>query len=95
MTAEHSAVSRPLPQTPPEAITSTVRDAVIVEGHTFLITHPGDSDLLLDNPAVRAAFAADGYLPYWADLWPAARMLAKVLLREPLTAGATALEAAK
>src|SRR5262249_200230 len=23
------------------------------------------------------------YLPYWADLWPASRMLAKAILREP------------
>jgi predicted nicotinamide N-methyase len=41
------------------------------------------SDKLLDHPAVRAAFAADEYMPYWADLWPAARMLAKAIIREP------------
>src|SRR5262249_45371048 len=38
------------------------------------------------------AFAADEYLPYWADLWPAARMLAKAILREPFTPGLSALE---
>ena len=38
---------------------------------------------LLDHPAVVSAFAADEYLPCWADLWPAARMLAKAILREP------------
>jgi predicted nicotinamide N-methyase len=70
----------------------TVRDDVILEGRTFAVTRPDDSDLLLDHPAVRSAFAADEYLPYWADLWPAARMLAKAVVREPWPAGVEALE---
>src|SRR5207245_2289495 len=37
---------------------------------------------LLDHPYVQAAFARDEYMPYWAELWPAARMLAKVVARE-------------
>jgi predicted nicotinamide N-methyase len=60
-----------------------VEDAVIVEGRTFVITRPGESDRMLDHPAVRSAFAVDEYMPYWADLWPAARMLAKAVVREP------------
>src|SRR5262249_16105585 len=32
------------------------------------------------------------YLPYWADLWPAARMLGAAILREQWTPGAEALE---
>ena len=76
-----------------EAIEKTVREKVIVEGRTFLITRPDESDRLLDHPYVRAAFAADEYMPYWADLWPAARMLAKAILREPsLPPGPRALE---
>ncbi len=70
-------------ETPPEALGATVRETVIVEGKTFIITRPDDSDRLLNHPAVRSAFAADEYLPYWADLWPASRMLAKAILREP------------
>jgi predicted nicotinamide N-methyase len=70
-------------ETPWEALGDTVRDTVIVEGRTFLITRPDDSDRLLNHPAIRSAFAADEYLPYWADLWPASRMLAKAILREP------------
>lgn len=31
-------------------------------------------------------------MPYWADLWPAARMLAKAILREEWTPGTPALE---
>lgn len=81
-----------MPETPFEAIDSIIREKVIVEGRTFLIDRPGESDRLLDNPVVRSAFAADDYLPYWADLWPAARMLAKVILREQWPPGLEALE---
>jgi predicted nicotinamide N-methyase len=59
---------------------------------TFFIRRPADYDTLLDHPAVRAALAADDYLPYWAELWPAARMLAKFLLEQPWPAGLDAIE---
>jgi SAM-dependent methyltransferase len=75
--------AKPLPATPPEAIAVVVREKVILGEYTFLIDKPGGSDDLLKHPAVVAAFAADEYLPYWADLWPAARMLAKAVLAEP------------
>ena len=71
-----------LPETPFDALGPTIREKVIVEGRTFIITRPDKVDRLIDHPAVRAAFAKDEYMPYWADLWPAARMLAKVVLRE-------------
>jgi predicted nicotinamide N-methyase len=74
---------RTLPATPPDAIVENVRDTVILGEHTFLIDRPGGSDDLLKHPSVIAAFAQDEYLPYWADLWPAARMLAKSVLAEP------------
>jgi hypothetical protein len=61
-----------LPATPLDAIEKTIRDPVIVEGRTFVIERPDESDRLLDHPYVLAAFAADEYMPYWADLWPAA-----------------------
>jgi len=69
-----------------------VRETVIVDDRSFLIERPSESDRLLDVPAVHAAFDQDEYMPYWADLWPAARMLAKVMLREPWPAGQPALE---
>jgi predicted nicotinamide N-methyase len=75
--------TRRLPQTPEDALGPTVREKVFIDDKTFVITHPGESDKLLDHPAVRAAFAADEYMPYWADLWPSARMMAKIILREP------------
>src|SRR5207302_2858191 len=81
---------------PPEAVLASlgplVREEVIVEGRTFVIVRPGQSDRLLDHPAVLSAFAADEYMPYWADLWPAARMLAKAVLREAWPPGLEALE---
>jgi predicted nicotinamide N-methyase len=84
------------PAPPPEAILQQlgplVREKVIVEERTFLIARPSESDRLLDHPAVHTAFARDEYMPYWADLWPAARMLAKVLLHESWTPGTEALE---
>ncbi len=68
--------------TPPEAISETVRDAVFIGDATFHLDRPIDWDRLLDHPWVRSAYAADEYVPYWAQLWPAARMLAKVVMRE-------------
>jgi predicted nicotinamide N-methyase len=85
-------MNAPLPETPWDAISSIVREQVIIGERTFIIRHPGESDKLLEHPAIRAAFAADEYMPYWADLWPAARMLAKYLLRQTWPAGLCALE---
>ena len=69
--------------TPAEAVTGRSREKVFIADRTFYLERPGDSDRLFDHPAVRAAYASDDYIPYWADLWPAARMLAKAILREP------------
>jgi predicted nicotinamide N-methyase len=68
--------------TPAEALTEIVRDTVYIADSTYLIDRPTDWDKLLDHPWVRSAYAADEYVPYWAQLWPAARMLAKVMTRE-------------
>jgi predicted nicotinamide N-methyase len=92
MNAEQTPRVCPLPETPWDALGPTVREKVLIEGREFTIDRPGDSDRLLDHPYVTSAFAEDEYMPYWADLWPAARMLAKVVLREPWTPGVEALE---
>src|SRR5262249_46209197 len=65
---------------------------VYIDDRTFRIYRPQDSDRLLDHPAIQAAFTADEYMPYWVDLWPAARMLAKYVLRETWPTGLRALE---
>ncbi len=92
MSAETSPPTPFLPETPPAALGPIVREKVVIHGRTFLIARPDESDKLIDNPVIRAAFEADEYLPYWTELWPAARMLAKVILQEPLTPGTEALE---
>ena len=81
-----------MPQTPLDALGPLLREQVIVEDRTFVIARPSESDRLLDHPSVRSAFATDEYMPYWADLWPAARMLAKAILRETWPPGLHALE---
>jgi predicted nicotinamide N-methyase len=92
MTAD-SNPSRPrLPETPLEALAGIEREQVIVDDRTFLIERPADSDKLLDHPAMRAAFGPEGYMPYWADLWPAARMLAKWIVRQTWPTDLHALE---
>ncbi len=74
------------------ALGSPIREHVLIEGRDFIIDRPGNSSKLLDDPTVRSAFDADEYMPYWADLWPAARMLGKAILREPWKHGLRALE---
>jgi predicted nicotinamide N-methyase len=69
--------------TPESATAERVRDTVIVAGRSFVIERPAGLDKVFDHPAVRAAYAADEYIPYWTDLWASARMLAKVVLAEP------------
>lgn len=68
------------------------REKVVLEDRTFFLDRPEKSDKLLDHPEVHAAFDRDEYMPYWADLWPASRMLAKAILRETWTPGTEALE---
>lgn len=92
MNTDLPAMRPPMPETPLDALGPVVREQVIVEERTFVISRPSESDRLLDHPNVRSAFAVDEYMPYWADLWPAARMLAKALLRETWPSGQRALE---
>jgi len=92
MTGDSMPAMHPLPETPWDALGPIVQESVLIEGQTFLISRPDGSDRLLDHPFVHAAFAKDEYLPYWADLWPAARMLAKVIVRESWPFGMEALE---
>jgi predicted nicotinamide N-methyase len=92
MNAEQTPANIPLPETPWDALGPPIQEKVLVEGREFFIERPSESDRLLDHPFVTSAFAKDEYMPYWADLWPAARMLAKVIVRESWTPGLSALE---
>ncbi len=80
------------PATPLDALGPLVCDKVLVEGKAFLITRPAESEPLTKQPAIQDAFERDNYLPYWTELWPAARMLAKVVWREAWAPGTRVLE---
>ncbi len=56
----------------------TVVDPVPVGDETFAILRPRAAEDLIDEDA----FAEDERLPYWADVWPSARVLAARLLGE-------------
>lgn len=82
--------------TPAEAVSQITHQTVEIGTRTFQIAYPGNADQLLDHPSTQAAFNADEYMPYWAELWPAAHMLGTALaqhqLFKTLPDGSTALE---
>jgi predicted nicotinamide N-methyase len=69
-------------ETPLAAIPDRQVERVIIDRFQFDIERPADSYALLDDPIVLDAHERDEYMPYWADLWPAARMLAKAVAKE-------------
>ena len=82
----------PAPEAMLDKLGPILRETVFVEDRTYIIDHPAEADRLMNLQAVHDAFARDEYMPYWADLWPASRMLAKAILHEPWTSAAEALE---
>src|SRR3954447_15963288 len=56
-------------------------------GRDLTIVRPRDSEALLDEDA----FADDEFIPYWADLWPSAELLARTVIGRALR-GARVLE---
>jgi predicted nicotinamide N-methyase len=58
-----------------------VEHVVALEGRELLLLAPRDRDVLLSEQA----FEHEEFLPYWAELWPAALALARVVARRPLT----------
>src|SRR5947209_1131921 len=63
MSTEPTPERIPWPHTPWEALGPIVREHVLIEGRTFVISRPDESDRLLDNPAIRSAFPAHDYPP--------------------------------
>jgi predicted nicotinamide N-methyase len=78
--------------TPLEAIGPTLHECVLIGTHEFLMLRPAEPDRLLEHPATLEGFARDEYMPYWCDLWPASRMLAKAILNEKWKPGTPGLE---
>jgi predicted nicotinamide N-methyase len=55
-----------------------IRTELPVRGRLVTIHHPRNADDLIDEHA----FAEDDRLPYWADIWPSARILAERIAGE-------------
>jgi predicted nicotinamide N-methyase len=72
-------------ETPLASIPDRQVERVIIDRFQFQVERPADSYALLDDPIVREAHDRDEYMPYWADLWPAGRMLAKAVAKEDWT----------
>jgi predicted nicotinamide N-methyase len=64
-----------------------VAETVEVAGRTLTLLRPRSAEALIDE----ADFARDERLPYWAELWPSARVLAEAIAGEDL-AGRRVLE---
>ena len=92
MTADSSSAIPHLPATPIDALGEIIREEVFADDRTISISRPEESFGLLDHPYASAAFNKDEYMPYWTELWPAARMMAKVIHRATWPDGLTALE---
>lgn len=57
----------------------TTTTTLDIAGRQVGIVHPANAEELIDEEA----FERDERLPYWADLWPSARVLAEVVARMP------------
>jgi predicted nicotinamide N-methyase len=58
-----------------------VEHVVALPGLQLLLLAPRDGESLLSEEA----FEQEEFLPYWAELWPSALALARVVARRPLT----------
>ena len=59
---------------------------------TFEFCWPADMDVLLDDPRTEQRYQADGYMPYWAQPWPGAILLAEAIMRGEPGRGRPAIE---
>jgi len=57
-----------------------VRTQIPLGGRVVTMHHPRNADALIDEEA----FVADERLPYWADIWPSARILAERVMHMPV-----------
>jgi predicted nicotinamide N-methyase len=64
-----------------------IEDTVALPGRDLSLLRPRSSEALLDEEA----FGADEFMPYWAELWPSAKALARHLAPRSLR-GARTLE---
>jgi predicted nicotinamide N-methyase len=64
-----------------------VEQVVALSGRDVVIVRPRDSEALIDEQA----FGPEEFIPYWADLWPSAELLARTVIGRALR-GARVLE---
>jgi predicted nicotinamide N-methyase len=64
-----------------------VEEVVAIAGHDLVLLRPRDAEALLDEEA----FEHEEFLPYWAELWPSALALARMVAARALH-GARTLE---
>ncbi len=57
-----------------------IRTDILIAGREVRIHHPRNADDLIDEQA----YVEDERLPYWADLWPSARVLAQRVATMPV-----------
>src|SRR5947209_441494 len=68
--------------------TDLVEDVIALDGRELVVLRPRDAESLLDEQAFAES---DEFIPYWADLWPSAQLLARTLAGRSLR-GARVLE---
>jgi predicted nicotinamide N-methyase len=61
-------------------------------GKQFDLWLPQKPDAFLDDPGVIEANRRDDYMPYWATLWPGAKIMARLIDRAPWPRGSELLE---
>lgn len=59
------------------------RRTLAVAGRNYHLLGPANFEQLIDDPVVAARFAEDEFLPYWAEFWPAALLLAEQIASWP------------
>jgi predicted nicotinamide N-methyase len=65
-----------------DTVTDTRDLQLPIAGRPLRLLVPANPERLLDDPAVHARFDSDEYMPYWAEVWPAAIVFANYLLEE-------------
>lgn len=57
----------------------TIERRTTIAGHEYVLVGPADYERLLDDPRVVQRFSEDEFMPYWAEFWPAATLLAEAV----------------
>lgn len=94
MRSPRTSIRRPPlpPRIAPDDIGTVVTETVTLRNRTLQFVRPRSIEDLCRHPAVRRAFSGEQYIPYWADLWPSARVLADHLLGGGWPVGTRMLE---